>query len=50
MARVPIERFAEAAVRELEMQNAAEGHRFAKDEMEIDDNAAVTAGTKGMTA
>ena len=41
---------AEAVVRELEMQNAAEGPRFVKDDMEIDDNAAVTAGTEGMTA
>ncbi len=41
---------AEAVVRELELQNAAEEPRFAKDDMEIDDNAAVTAGTEGMTA
>ncbi len=45
-----IDLLAEAVVRELEMQNAAEGPRFAKNDMEIDDNAAVTAGTEGMTA
>jgi len=37
---------AEGVLQGLETQNAAEGPRFAKDDMEIDDNAAVTAGTR----